>query len=221
MKKLIVISILLLASSLAHADMVLNSAIGNDPVKEKLCMSRAKATKIVPFMIDTGYVDSVRKNYPDVVFIVASDGPNRGVMTECWLRDTTGKYEPASFSQEDWLWHLINKPEQFKPGVNTSEGRAIAFNICLEAYLSQSNKKNYSHSVNSSIIEGSFVEIGVPNYAKKNKGINEPVAGKKVERYDVVVQGKAFYKPANPDLTAVSFTCLLSPMFEVKAIQFK
>lgn len=220
MKKLIVISILLLASSLAHADMVLNSAIGNDPVKERLCMSRAKATKLVPFMIDTGYVATVRENYPDVVFIVTSDDPNSAQLTECWLRDTTGKYEPGCFSKEDWFWHLI-KPEQFIPSVRTSEGKAIAFNICLEAYLSKSNKKNYSHSVNSSIIEGSFVEIGVPNYAKKNKGINELVAGKKVERYDVVVQGKAFYKPANPDLTAVCYTCLLSPMFEVKAIQFK
>jgi hypothetical protein len=47
------------------------------------------------------------------------------------------------------------------------------------------------------------------------------IAGKKAERYDIVVQGKSFYGPANPDLTAVNFTCLLSPTLDVKAIQFK
>ena len=108
MKKLIVVIILLMNSGLAHADMVLNSTIGNDPGKEQLCMSRAKATKTVPFMINTGYVASVRKNYPDVVFIVASDGPHRGAMTECWLRWGSGKYEPASFANEDWYWHLMS-----------------------------------------------------------------------------------------------------------------
>ena len=55
MKKLILISILLLASGLASADMVLNDSIGNDPAKEKLCIERLPAHlkgKTVPFKID-------------------------------------------------------------------------------------------------------------------------------------------------------------------------
>lgn len=214
MKKLIVISILLLTSGFASADMVLNNSINNDPVKEKICASRAKG-KTVPFEIDSDYVARIRSLYPDATFIAVN-----GQLIECHLREGSGRFEVDSFTPEGNFWQLI-KPKQFKPSVRTQEGQSIAFKICSESYLSKSNKKGFDHSVISSITEGSFVEIGVPKYKSKIKSKDTFVAGKKVERYDVVIQGKAFYKPANPDLTTVNFVCLLSPMFEVKAVQFK
>lgn len=212
MKKLIVISILLLTSGLASADMVSNDSIGNDPVKEKLCASRAKVKKTVPFEIDSDYVARTRSYYPDATFIAVDEGNPQ--LIECELRSGTGRFEPASYSSEQSYWHTI-KPKMFEPGINTPAGRSMAVNVCFEAVLSKSNRSEYDHSVYSVVQELGVKSAGVLFSA------GTIIAGKKAERYDIVVQGTSFYKPANPDLTPVNFTCLLSPMLEVKAIQFK
>lgn len=216
MKKLIIISILLLFSDIANAGWVLNNSIGNDPDKEKLCISRLdRKGPIVPFEIDSDFVARIRSMYPDATFVVVG-----GQMYTCRLREGTGRFEWDVAQPEGFHWRSI-KPKQFEPSWRTSEGQSIAFKICLDAYFSKSNRSNFDHSVQLSILEGRFVEVGIPKHKSKTKRGDALIAGKKVEQYDVVVQGKAFYKPANPDLTAVHFACLLSPMFEVKAIQFK
>lgn len=213
MRKLIVISILLLTSGLANAGMVLNDSIGNDPAKEKLCASRAKVKNTVPFEIDSDYVARARLDYPDATFIAEDEGYEPHLI-ECELRSGTGRFEPAFIYGEENYWHTI-KPKMFAPGINTPAGQSMAVNVCFEAVLSQSNRSEYDHSVYSVV-----QELGVHN-AGVLFSAGTIIAGKKAERYDIVVQGTSFYKPANPDLTAVNFTCLLPPMLDVKAIQFK
>lgn len=196
-------------SCAAEAEMVRNDAIGNDPAKEKLCATRAKG-KTVPFEIDLKYVERARSFNPDATF-VAVDGRSPQLV-ECYLREGTGKFEPASFSPEQGYWNLI-RPQQFKPGINTTKGREMAANACLEAAPSKINRLNFDHSVSQAVVE---VDNSGPRYRS-----GALIAGKKAERYDIAVEGTSFYKSSGPDLTAVKFTCLLSPMLDIKAIQAK
>lgn len=209
MRLLFIVGSLLLSTGIAKAEMVRNDTIGNDPDKEKLCASRARG-KPVPFEIDSRYVERVRSYNPDATFI-AIDGmiPQ---LVECYLNQGTGKYGPISFSPEQDYWHLI-KPKHFEPGINTSKGTSMAANVCLEAAPAKINRPNLDHSIYSGVIE---INIGSPFY---HPGAS--IAGKKAERYDIAVEGTSFYKSSGPDLTAVNFKCLLSPMLDVKAIQFK
>ena len=209
MRVLPVVFGLTLFSCLASAEMVRNDAIGNDPAKEKLCASRTKG-KTVPFEIDSRYVERARSFNPDVTF-VATDGISPELV-ECHLLQGTGKYEPASFSPEQGYWHLI-RPKQFEPGINTTQGRDMAAKVCVEAAPAKINRPNLDHSVYSAVAE---IDAGGPRY---HSGAS--IAGKKAERYDIAVEGTSFYKSSGPDLTAVKFTCLLSPMLDIKAIQFR
>lgn len=56
MRWLILVGSLLLSSTMASAQMVRSDTIGNDPAKEKLCVSRVESKDIVPFDIDARYV---------------------------------------------------------------------------------------------------------------------------------------------------------------------
>jgi hypothetical protein len=205
---------LYLSLGIAKGQMVRSASIGNDPIKEKLCASRAKGTlgesKIVPFEIDSRYVADVRSRHPDATFI-AIDGMSPQLV-QCFLREGTGRYEPDSLSPEQQFWHLI-KPKQFEPGINTPEGSSMAANVCLKAASAKINRPNFDHSVLSSVAE---VSIGSPLLHP-----GTVIAGKTAERYDIAVKGTFFYKSPGPDLTAASFTCLLSPMLDLKAFQSK
>ena len=196
-------------SALAAAVMVSSESIGNDPEKEKLCASRAKA-KPVPFEIDSQYVASSRSIHPDATFI-ATDGISPQLV-QCYLREGTGKYEPASFSPEQAFWHLP-RPKQFEPGINTPKGMSMAADACLQEVPARINRPNIDHSVYSGVIE---IASSGPRYRA-----GALIAGKKAERYDIAVLGTSFFKASGPDLDSISFTCLLSPLLEVKAIQFK
>ncbi len=200
---------LLFFSCLAQAEMIRNDAIGNDPQKEKLCASRANG-KTVPFEIDSRYLKSARSFNPDATFI-AIDGISPQLV-ECHLRKGTGKYEPASYSPEGNNWRLI-RPKQFKPGINTPKGQSMAAKVCVDAAPAKINRPNFDHSVYSAVVE---IGIDGPRYRA-----GASIAGTKAERYDIAVEGKAFYKSSGPDLAAVKFTCLLSPMLAIKGIQFK
>ena len=189
--------------------MIHSDTIGNDPAKEKLCKSRAKA-KTVPFMIDSRYVERARALKPDATFIATDEISPQ--LVECYLLEGTGKYEPASFSPEQGYWHLI-RPEQFKPGINTDKGIAMAAKVCLDAASDELNRPNFDHIVYSAVIE---VNPSTPRY---KPGLS--IAGKKANRYDIAVEGTSFYKSNGPDLTSVKFTCLLSPMLDIKAIKSK
>ena len=116
MRLLLIISSLLLSTGIARAEMVRNDTIGNDPDKEKLCASRAKG-KPVPFEIDSRYVERARSFNPDVTFI-AIDGMSPQLV-ECYLRQGTGKYEPASFSPEQGYWHYCTSARAYYPSVHT------------------------------------------------------------------------------------------------------
>ncbi len=217
MRKLILICCLLLASGIANAEMVLNNTIGNDPAKEKLCATRAMKTmpgKIVPFEIDSDYVASSREYHKDATFIAIDNGSSPQLV-ECFLREGTGRFEPDTISpDEQRYWHSI-KPKMFEPGMKTDEGRSMAANVCMEAVKSKSKRSGFDHIVYSSVIEVPLSATG------KSIRAGTIIGGKKAERYDIVVQGTSFYKSSKPDLTAVNFTCLLSPMLDVKAIQSK
>lgn len=206
---LFIASSLLLFSGNATAQMVRNDAIGNDPAKERLCASRANG-KTVPFEIDSLYVARARSLHPDAIFI-AIDGVSPQLV-ECYLREGTGRYEPDSYSPEQSYWHLI-KPKQFEPGINTPKGISMAANVCLQAARKKIDRPDFDHSVYSAVVE---VNIGSPVYHP-----GAQLAGKKADRYDVAVEGSAFYKSSGPDLTAIKFTCLLSPTLELKAFQLK
>jgi len=207
MRSLLIAGGLLLFSGLARAEMVRNDTLGNDPTKEQLCASRAKG-EAVPFEIDSRYVASARASHPDVTFI-AIDGISPRLV-ECYLREGTGKYEPASSSPQQSYWHLI-KPKQHDPPINSPKGSALAAKICMEAAPAKIDRPNFDHSVYSTVVE---ISLGSPLYRP-----GASIAGEKAERYDVAVKGTAFYKSDGPDLASVNFTCLLSPMFDIKAIQ--
>ncbi len=217
MNKLVFICSLLLISGIANAEMVLNNAIGNDPDKEKLCANRAMKTmpgKIVPFEIDSDYVDSSRKYHKDATFIAIDNGSSPQLV-ECFLRDGTGRFEPDNMSpDEQRYWHSI-KPKRFKPGINTSEGREMAAKVCMKSVETTLSRNDFDHIVYNSVIEVPLSATG------KSIRAGTVIGGKKAERYDIVVKGTSFYKSSRPDLTAVNFTCLLSPMLDVKAMQSK
>jgi hypothetical protein len=213
MRYLLLSCFLLLAPMMAIAQMVRSDSIGNDPEKEQLCAARAKKAlsgSVVPFEIDAGYVTRVRKVHLDVTFIVI-DGLG-AQLVECYLREGTGRYEPASFSPEQSYWRLI-KPKQFEPGINTNEGRAKAARVCLETAPPKLNRANFDHSVYSGVVE---IDLSSSLYRP-----GMAVGSTKAQRYDIAVEGTLFFRSSGPDMTAVKFTCLLSPMLEVKAVQFK
>lgn len=199
----------LLVTISAHAEMIPSESIGNDPERAKLCATRANV-KPVPFEIDSRYLASARANNPDVTFI-ASDTISPQLI-ECRLLAGSGKYGPASFSPEQSYWRL-KRPEQFKPGINTPQGRAMAAKACLDTAPDRISRPNFNNTIQKAVVE---VAPSNPLYRPGFK-----VDGKKAERYDIVVMGTSFYKSTGPDLAAVEFTCLLSPMLDLKAFQFK
>lgn len=206
MRWLYIVCNLVLLATTATGQMIRNDSIGNDPAKERVCALRARktlpASKIVPFEIDSRYVARSRSLHPDATFIAIG-----GQLVECFLRAGTGRYEPFSFSPEQSYWHLI-KPKQFQPGYSTNEGERVALSVCLNAASSKTNRPDYDHNSYFGPVEG------------PRRG-STVVAGKKIERYDIVLNGTLFFKSRGLDLAAINFTCLLSPMLEFKAIQFK
>jgi hypothetical protein len=187
----------LLASSVVRAEMIPSSQAGNDPQKARLCASRAGTKipgKLVPFEIDPTYVDRARSFHPDVTFIAIDDGTSPQLV-ECYLREGTGKYEPAVFSPEQQYWHLI-KPEG--SGIDTPQARSAAMDLCEKAALSKLTTKGFDHAVQDSAVEVTPKRAG------------SSVGGKLAERYDVWVDGAAFYKSNGPDLKQAKYSCLLS-----------
>ncbi len=191
----------------ARAEMVSSGNIGNDPAKERLCASRAHRTipgRAVPFQIDAHYVELARAQHPDVTF-VAIDGISPQLV-ECYLREGTGRYEPASYSPEQGYWHTI-KPEG--TGIDIEANRTKAAQLCRDAALSRLPSGGLDHNINNTVVEVNL---------NKERAI---IGGQKARRYDVIAKGTAFYRTSGPDLDAKQFTCLLSRSLTVKAVQFK
>ncbi len=89
----------------------------------------------------------------------------------------------------------------------------MAGKTCLEAVCANIRRRDCDHGNYSVVTEVSW---GSPKY---RPGIS--IAGVKAKRYDIVVTGTSFYKTGGLDMKAVDFTCLLSPMLEVKAVGVK
>lgn len=189
---------------LAKAEMLPSSAIGNDPQKEQLCASRAKVQP-VPFEIDPGYVKRERAMYPDATFI-ADDNVAQQLIV-CILRPGTGRFEPDISMPEGNIWRLP-KPQQFQPSVNSQAGIAKAAKACLAVASTKITRSSLDHSVSTGVQE---VQKRSPMYP-----LGKTIGGAKIERYDVAVTGKSFYKSGGPDLDTVNFTCLFSPMLVLK-----
>jgi len=202
--------------------MVLSNSIHNDPAKEALCKARATAAmpgKVVPlFYIDDRYVASVRSHDPDATFIVL-DTPGAPQLVECELRTGTGRYEPASFSPEAWFWHLI-LPNGIARIGNTRGGLIAAGQVCRESAQIKNYRPQFDHFVTS----GMGKEMVPQPRSPGSKPVNEPgavIGGKTIERYDILIDGEAFYGPANPDLFGITLKCLVGPNLELKAVEFQ
>ena len=92
----------------------------------------------------------------------------------------------------------------------------MAYNVCLEAALAKSKISGLDHSVRKTVV----VVTADPAVQSSKNGHLALFAGQEA-RYDIIVEGTSLYKSANPNLTAVKFSCLLSPSLEVKAIQLE
>lgn len=205
-----IVGVLCLASEFAQAKMVPNNTIGNDPAKEALCASRAHVMvgpgPQVPFEIDSDYVASVRQLDSDTTFIVI-DGASPQLV-QCFLRSSNGRFEPHVWGPENPHWHVI-KPRQFEPSINTSEGSDIASDRCRKVAEEKMKRPDFDNArADVAVVE---VNLGSPLYYP-----GAIIGGQKAKRYDVVVKGTTFYKSTGPDLLAVNFECLFSPMLELK-----
>jgi hypothetical protein len=196
-------------SSVCNAEMISNELIGNDAALEKLCITRAKV-KPVPFVIDERYLNLSKTNDPDVTFI-AADGISPQLI-ECKRSSGDGKYGPFSSSPENRHWHL-KKPPQFSPNITTNQGASIAAKLCMDEVRSKVSEDEIS-SINRNML----LEISLTGSPYK---VGYTVNGVKANRYDVLVGGNLLLKSNGPDLRARPYTCLLSPMLDLRAISLK
>jgi hypothetical protein len=206
-------------SWLASAQMVRNDSIGNDPAKEKLCVERAisghRDQHTVPFEIDQDYVLGWRRGDPDAAFIaVESNTFGSADLIHCQVNPGTGKYGPMGREPErPGRWRLI-KPEQFQPGYYTQVGINRVVDRCRDAVTAKINR----------IAPDQSSITGAPKEVSGTLGLYHVgvlIGGRRAERYDIAASGRLLYKTTGLDMGAVNFTCLLSPMLDVKAIEIK
>jgi|SRR6516162_8336021 hypothetical protein len=205
------IVLFVLTSSIATAaEMITNDALGNDPEREKLCIERTNMGKPLPFEIDKDYVKRSRAHDGDPVWIVVPNGGPHGMLVECSSAALGGKYGPISYdNNEGRLWRRLNVPKRFEPSVFSNQGWPIARKRCVDAVEGKPIRPGYDH-------------IDVRSPAKElGNGETRSISSVKAEEWDLIVTGTAVYKTSRPDPDNLEFTCLLSPMLEVKAIEIK
>lgn len=213
MNKFLLGLICLLITNSAFSEMLLNSQIGNDPEKERVCEMRAKGKK-VPFEIDSNYVASARSMYPDATFIALDEGSPH--LIQCNRSEATGKFQPFSWSPEQKFWSLI-RPKGFEPGLNTNAGHDKVRKACKEVFLEKINRPNLERA----IVDRFAKEIDKSKTIYWEKRKRNQIGGKQLERYDVFIDGTAYYQTGKIDLDAIPFACLFSPMLELKSFQLK
>lgn len=193
----------------ALAEMVHSDLIGNDPKKVQLCIERSKIkrSEVVPFLIDTKRVALTRAYHPEATFVATDDGQ----LTECVVLEGSGKFGPGSYYPEQEFWRLIRPPQrELPPSSNGTPGEVA---LCLDAGAAKLQRSDIDHTIYNTVAE--IGKRGPMYYA------GQTFAGKKAERYDVVVKGAFFFKSSGLDLTKVSVTCLFSPMRELRAVELK
>jgi hypothetical protein len=191
--------------------MLRNDAIENDPTLEKLCIDRTLhppntvvgTLYTVPFLLDSSYLLRVRADYPDATFIAVSSSRSGfgGHLVEC-SRLSGGKFGPATQSPEgNGHWSLI-KPQQLRgPG-----WMSVAADRCRGAAERKVGDSGIERSAYSSVQE---VAEG------------RQIAGMLTAAWDVEVKGDVVLKGPGPDLPVFNFSCLLSPMLEVRAVELR
>jgi len=194
-----------------NVGMLRNDAIENDPTLENLCIDRTLhppntvigTQYAVPFLLDSGYILRVRADYPDATFIAVSSSRSGfgGQLVEC-SRLSGGKFGPATRSPEgNRYWSLI-RPQQLRgPG-----WMSIAADRCRGAAERKVGDTAIERSAYSSVQE---VADG------------RQLAGLLTAAWDVEVKGDVVLKGPGPDLPAFNFSCLLSPMLEVRAVEVR
>jgi hypothetical protein len=216
MRALIVVASLLMVHQAAVAQWINSRDFKQDPLKLKVCMSRAKVSEVGEFEINMEYVELIRKSDPDATFLISS-----GSLTECAMNEGTGKYSPLSWTGENWGWHFI-RPQQFKPGIGTPEGQAIAIKACGEAAKAKLDRPNFDHYsffMPREILGATHWTAQQAANMAKGEFPSLDDRGLPVAPYDIEVDGSEFYKTAGIDLKAVSVLCLFSPMLEIKAVK--
>ena len=191
--------------------MLKNDAMENDPTLEKLCIDRTlhpPRTVIgtlytVPFLLDSSYVLRVRADYADATFIAVSSFRSGfgGQLVEC-SRLSGGTFGPATRSPEgNWYWSLI-KPQQLRgPGwMSTAADRCRG---AAERKVGDTGIERSAYSSVQEVAEG------------------RQLAGMLTSAWDVEVKGDVVLKGPGPDLPVFNFSCLLSPMLEVRAVEVR
>jgi hypothetical protein len=218
---LVCIAILML-SRYCCAQMVVSDQLKQDPVRLNLCIDRARhdrsfgigigTDELVPFEIDMQFVERVRKEYPDVTFFATTRG-----LIQCSVTGI-GKYGPMFFDNgERWFWKsLIPIPPSFKPSIDTVEGRRIAEDRCLADLPRHADLTNFDHAGYDDPYTVGYLG------SKGNNDPNHPmIAGVKVSSFDVIVTGASYFKTDTIDQIMLLYTCLYSPMLELKAVGWK
>ncbi|POU03949.1 hypothetical protein C3369_00875 [Escherichia sp. ESNIH1] len=201
----------LIASSMVHAEMIPSSEIGNDPALVKLCKSRLTTIsgKSVPFEIEADYVKSARSYNPEATFIaIKGSAPT---LVVCQQNSGTGKFGPFSYEPENKLWQFANKPQKFSPSIGSAQGRTLAGKACLDAAMTKIDSQGFKNAVTSRVVE---IVSGSPLYHP-----GKVIAGQKSQEYDIATEGSAFFQSNGPDLKETKYSCLLSPMLDVKAVK--
>jgi hypothetical protein len=212
--KLEVVYALMLVVPVGRAQMIRSDALKQDATKLALCIKRARHghsltighQDLVPFEIDAGCLARARKANPDVTFFATPSS-----LYECEVAGN-GLYGPASASGESWFWHVI-RPPSFQPPINTVAGSQLAANTCLKDVPRHADIPGFGHA-------GYFGarDIGYMSPKEMAKPSRSTIGGVPVSSYDVEVDGVAYFKTSGIDLLMLQFTCLYSPMLELKAV---
>jgi hypothetical protein len=208
----------LLAAPVGHAQMIRSADLQQDTTKLSLCIDRARhghgltiadQEDLVPFEIDAGYLARARKEDPVATFFAVPD-----TLYEC--RAGYGLYQPVWGSGESWFWHVI-RPPSFQPPINTDAGSQLAANTCLKDVPQHADVPAFDHAGYHTAHDVGYLSPRVT--AKPTRPM---IGGVPVSSYDVKVTGVAFFKTSSEiDLLTLEFTCLYSPMLELKAVGWR
>jgi hypothetical protein len=214
-----VVSVIFILLSLpaSRAQMIRSATLQQDTAKLNLCIERARHghsltigdQDLVPYEIDARYLAQAKHQNPDVTFFATP-----GSLYECEVAGN-GLYGPASSSGENWFWHVI-RPPSFQPSINTDAGSKLAANTCLKDVPEHADLPAFDHAG----YYGSE-DIGYLSHKELAKPGRPSVAGVPVTSYDVEVTGVAYFKTGGIDLTMLNFSCLYSPMLELKAVGWR
>jgi hypothetical protein len=215
--KVVCVVVVLLLAPIGYAQMIRSVALQQDMAKLNLCVDRARHgvglaiadQDLVPFEIDAGYVARARKEDPNVTFFATP-----GTLYECKVAGN-GLYSAEFGSGESWFWHVI-RPPSFQPSINSDAGAHLAADTCLKDVPQHADLPAFDHA-------GYYTahDVGYISPRVTAKPTRPTVGGVPVSSYDVEVNGVAYFKTSGIDLLMLEFTCLYSPMLELKAVGWR